>query len=182
MAPCLRWWGSIRGPSRQLLAALYKTYRPALGSWPQFPRLPPKHVCPTSSTLMPPNGSCRQLHATARHFERLADEVSVSPLKFKFEPPCRASSSSNVGAFAACHCAQTGFRLLGETEATAQGELMEPFSSGCGFKVRLSRSASSPSIASKMTHRSEPADRFRAGNKARSDAAARPSPLQFLRS
>src|SRR6266851_859362 len=79
MAPCLRWWGSIRGPSRQLLAALYKTYRPALGSWPQFPRLPPKHVCPTSSTLMPPNGSCRQLHATARHFERVAEEVSVSP-------------------------------------------------------------------------------------------------------
>jgi hypothetical protein len=104
MAPCLRWWGSIRSPSRPLLAAFGKTYRSALGDEPQIPGRLPQPFCYPPSTLMPPNGSCRQLHATARHFERLADEVSVSPLKFKFEPPCRSSSSSNVGAFAAFHC------------------------------------------------------------------------------
>ncbi len=136
MAPCLRWWGSIRSPSRPLLAAFGKTYRSALGDEPQIPGRLPQPFCYPPSTLMPPNGSCRQLHATARHFERLADEVSVSPLKFKFEPPCRSSSSSNVGAFAAFHC-DTRPGLGCSFWRLVDDDCRSPFENGAHFRASL---------------------------------------------
>jgi hypothetical protein len=101
MAPYSRRWGSVRGPSRQLLAAFGRTYRPALEDRPKLPgRLPQERFCSTS-TLQPPNDSCRQLRAMARQFKPPAQERVVRPLKFKVGAPVPSGSSSNVGAFAA---------------------------------------------------------------------------------
>jgi hypothetical protein len=127
MAPCLRRWGSIRGPSRPQLAASDRNYRPARENQVHPPsRLPQKQTCFPSSTSMSPNDVLGNFTLAIANCERPAQRASSSPRHSSLTPvPRKFSGQTRRFCGGSNACAQLPRRR-------GQVSRFRRFASACG--------------------------------------------------